>query len=199
MNARFTVRVLIAATLASVAWVIIDAIPNRPSHVDVPVAVVVFLLGLVLLPVLFAKPLDRFNTLLTEAPIEDLFVALLGLGLGLIIAALLAIPLSHLPYPSGAWLPLVALIVITPLCLQVMLGRRADVRTLLLQRAHAGPAAEEGTPAPPRHRVLLDTSAIIDGRIADITSTGFIHGELIVPRFVLDELQHIADSPDVLR
>jgi uncharacterized protein YacL len=48
-------------------------------------------------------------------------------------------------------------------------------------------------------RILVDTSAIIDGRIADIADTGFIAGTLVVPRFVLEELQHIADSPDSLR
>ncbi|HEX6797981.1 MAG TPA: PIN domain-containing protein [Ktedonobacterales bacterium] len=48
-------------------------------------------------------------------------------------------------------------------------------------------------------RILVDTSAIIDGRIADIADTGFIAGTLVVPRFVLEELQHIADSPDSMR
>jgi uncharacterized protein YacL len=48
-------------------------------------------------------------------------------------------------------------------------------------------------------RVLVDTSAIIDGRIADIGQTGFLAATLVVPRFVLEELQHIADSPDSLR
>jgi uncharacterized protein YacL len=47
--------------------------------------------------------------------------------------------------------------------------------------------------------VLLDTSVIIDGRIADISQTGFVSGTMLVPRFVLNELQHIADSPDALR
>jgi uncharacterized protein YacL len=47
--------------------------------------------------------------------------------------------------------------------------------------------------------VLLDTSVIIDGRIADISRTGFIEGEMLVPRFVLNELQHIAVSSDALR
>lgn len=46
---------------------------------------------------------------------------------------------------------------------------------------------------------LLDTSVIIDGRIADICDTGFVEGELIVPRFVLNELQLIADSPDAMK
>ncbi|MGH2518005.1 MAG: PIN/TRAM domain-containing protein [Ktedonobacterales bacterium] len=48
-------------------------------------------------------------------------------------------------------------------------------------------------------RILVDTSAIIDGRIADISETGFIFGSLVVPRFVLEELQHIADSADSMR
>src|SRR6266545_6713974 len=48
-------------------------------------------------------------------------------------------------------------------------------------------------------RVLVDTSSIIDGRIADIAQTGFLSGPLVVPRFVLHELQRIADSPDPLR
>lgn len=49
------------------------------------------------------------------------------------------------------------------------------------------------------NQVLLDTSVIIDGRIADVSRTGFIQGTMLVPRFVLNELQHIADSPDTLR
>ena len=49
---------------------------------------------------------------------------------------------------------------------------------------------------PPK---VLDTSVIIDGRIADICKTGFIEGKLVIPRFVLNELQHIADSSDDLK
>lgn len=46
---------------------------------------------------------------------------------------------------------------------------------------------------------LVDTSVLIDGRVADICDTGFVEGTLLVPRFVLNELQHIADSSEVLR
>ncbi|HOA23685.1 MAG TPA: PIN domain-containing protein, partial [Aggregatilineales bacterium] len=56
---------------------------------------------------------------------------------------------------------------------------------------------EEGL--TPSRKVLLDTSVIIDGRIADISQVGFIMGPMVVPRFVLQELQHIADSADTLR
>jgi uncharacterized protein YacL len=51
----------------------------------------------------------------------------------------------------------------------------------------------------PNRQLLLDTSVIIDGRIADVSQTGFVMGPMLVPRFVLSELQHIADSPDALR
>ena len=47
--------------------------------------------------------------------------------------------------------------------------------------------------------ILLDTSVIIDGRVADIAKTGFLPGTLLIPRFVLNELQYIADSPDSMR
>ncbi|MFP9170390.1 PIN domain-containing protein, partial [Enterococcus faecalis] len=46
---------------------------------------------------------------------------------------------------------------------------------------------------------ILDTSVIIDGRIADICQTGFLEGVIVIPQFVLEELQHIADSSDVLK
>jgi len=56
-----------------------------------------------------------------------------------------------------------------------------------------------GKKSKPSERILVDTSAIIDGRIADISQTGFVPGTLVVPRFVLEELQHIADSADSMR
>jgi uncharacterized protein YacL len=198
MNTRFTLRLTIAAALGSVAWMMIDALPHHLDHVDVGSAVVVFLLGLLVLPLALASRYARLNRFLSEAPIEDLLTALLGVGLGLVLSALVTFPLSRLEYPARVWLPLIALVVITSLCTQMVLDRRQDVRRAISQMAHPAPLVPAPLP-PTKPRVLLDTSAIIDGRIADISSTGFITGELIVPRFVLDELQRIADSPDVLR
>jgi uncharacterized protein YacL len=59
--------------------------------------------------------------------------------------------------------------------------------------------AVRGKAARNSDKILVDTSAIIDGRIADIADTGFVAGTLVVPRFVLEELQHIADSADSMR
>lgn len=75
----------------------------------------------------------------------------------------------------------------------IMLGltRASQFETLI--------TAVQRTTAEPGTLKLVDTSVIIDGRIADICASGFIEGTLLVPRFVLQELQHIADSSDVLR
>ena len=58
------------------------------------------------------------------------------------------------------------------------------------------PVEEEGTEPPKNSLKILDTSVIIDGRIADICQTGFLEGTIVIPQFVLAELQHIADSSD---
>ena len=62
------------------------------------------------------------------------------------------------------------------------------------------PDTEAGTDAQyPEPHIVVDTSVLIDGRVAEIVESGFLYGTLVVPRFVLDELQHIADSSDTLR
>jgi uncharacterized protein YacL len=76
--------------------------------------------------------------------------------------------------------------------IQLLVLRERDLMALVQARLARGRAEEE-------RYVLLDTSAIIDGRIADIAQTGFVDGTLLVPRFVLDELQQIADSKEPLR
>jgi uncharacterized protein YacL len=61
------------------------------------------------------------------------------------------------------------------------------------------PALAAGGMESPRTKKLLDTSVIIDGRIADLCETDFIEGTLVVPHFILQELQHISDSSDGLK
>jgi uncharacterized protein YacL len=56
-----------------------------------------------------------------------------------------------------------------------------------------------GTRRPPSREALIDTSALIDGRIAEVVESGFLDLDLIVPEFVLRELQHVADAPDPMR
>ncbi|MGD9315233.1 MAG: TRAM domain-containing protein, partial [Anaerolineae bacterium] len=100
----------------------------------------------------------------------------------------------NLPSPFGDFLPFLAALIFGYLGMAVMMMRQGDIFAVLGSRF-----SSEGPPEREDRPVLLDTSVIIDGRIADISQTGFISGTMLVPRFVLNELQHIADSPDALR
>jgi uncharacterized protein YacL len=84
----------------------------------------------------------------------------------------------------------------------ILVMRKRDLLSLvggLRSPGERGESRDKGAAKLSGAKVLLDTSAIIDGRIADVSQTGFIGGAMVVPRFVLSELQHIADSPDALR
>jgi len=156
------------------------------------------LFGLVLTPYVTVRPFLAVRRRIHQAPVQQLLAAVLGLIVGLIIAALISFPLSLLPSPFSQILPFVAALLFGYLGIMVMITRQRDIFSLL--RGQLPGRAESPESRGDGHRpVLLDTSVIIDGRIADISLTGFIEGEMLVPRFVLNELQHIADSPDPLR
>ena len=122
----------------------------------------------------------------------------MGLVVGLLVAGLLAWPLSTLPQPFNQILPSSGAILSGWLGITIFVARRSEIMKTLHLRSR-GIFRESITPTQNGHGVLIDTSAIIDGRISDISRTGFINGPIMVPRFVLNELQHIADSSDSMR
>ena len=140
------------------------------------------------------------RSLLGRLSAESLFAGLTGLVVGLLIAALLAFPLSLLPEPFGADPALHR-------CDRLLLPRRFAVRDApgrhhgIAQRLKRtrGESGGSSSWTNLNRTILLDTSVIIDGRVADIAKTGFLPGTLLIPRFVLNELQYIADFPDGLR
>jgi len=142
------------------------------------------------------------RSLLGRIAAETLFAALSGLVTGLIIAALLAFPLSLLPDIFGKVAPFIGMIIFVYLGVSVFVMRQGDIMGLLssFNVGGGGGGDDEGSNwSRMKRTILLDTSVIIDGRIADIASTGFLPGTLLIPRFVLNELQYVADSPDGLR
>ncbi len=153
------------------------------------------LAGLVVTPYLTIRPLRFLRRQIQRIPIQQLIAAIIGLTVGLLIAALAALPLSMLPPPFNQFLPFLAAVLFGYFGMALMTMRREELFTIF-GRGRGLPLDENRPPVPP---VLLDTSVIIDGRIADISHTGFLSGEMLVPRFVLNELQHIADSSDTLR
>lgn len=153
---------------------------------------------------------------------SDLIAAIIGLTVGLIISSLLAIPLAplaNLPTNLGHILPFVVAVVFSFLGITLAVQRKNDMvhlfQTSFMARrrereeererererdkGNKDHDKERPVQKPPEPQILLDTSAIIDGRIADISQTGFVYGTLVVPQFVLNELQRIADSADAMR
>ena len=150
-----------------------------------------------------------------ETSASDLVAAIIGLIVGLIISFLIATPLANLPGTWGRILPFVGTVVCGGLGLALAVQRKSDMAHLfqtgiITRRMRDRDRDEEhekekdrgkehAPEVQPVTQILLDTSAIIDGRIADISQTGFVSGALVVPRFVLNELQRIADSADTMR
>ncbi len=151
------------------------------------------LLGFFFTPHLTTRPFFWVRGKIRQVPAQTLLSAGAGLIAGLVISALLTLPLSRLPSPFGETLPFVAVLIFSYFGILVTVTREKEILGVLGVRLSKD---KQGFKEEP---VLLDTSVIIDGRIADISQTGFIHGSVLIPRFVLNELQHIADSPDVLR
>lgn len=149
-------------------------------------------------------PTNAAQSALCSVPITDLVAGLIGITFGLLIAALLSVPISQLPAPFGNVVPLALVFMCGYLGAAILVLCKHDFFSLLRggieQRPGVGTAYSEIAVAPSHSpMLLLDTSVIIDGRIADVAKTGFLLGTLTVPRFVLNELQYIADSPDSLR
>jgi uncharacterized protein YacL len=201
MSVEFISRIIgmILLAVGGVFWGIYVAaqLGGSPYQYAAIFLLVGALFGLVLTPYVTVRPFVALRKRIRQAPAQHLLAAVLGLIVGLIIAALVSFPLSLLPPPFSQILPFVAAVLFGYLGIMVMIIRQRDILNLIRGLPGRGESREGGANG---HRpVLLDTSVIIDGRIADISLTGFIEGEMLVPRFVLNELQHIADSSDALR
>jgi PIN/TRAM domain protein len=145
-------------------------------------------------------------------PTRDVIAGAIGLFIGLIIARLLGDSFSTIPI-VGDYIPIVFSVVLGYLGVHIMVKKQQEITEafdFIPRFLREMTRIREGrVPAPlpvqmrdgqtERQYKLLDTSVIIDGRIADICETGFLEGTLLIPVFVLEELQHIADSPDSLK
>jgi uncharacterized protein YacL len=160
-----------------------------------------FIVGFALLPYLTVVPAGWLIRRVQELSTAEFVTAVAGLLIGLLMGLLLGLPLSAIPAPLGTWLPLGVSVFLGLGMAGLTVAKRADLVTAaeaigLARRPEGGDGRSSRSSEP---HIVVDTSSIIDGRIAEIVESGFIYGTLVVPRFVLDELQHIADSSDTLR
>ena len=157
--------------------------------------------GFAILPYLTVVPARWLLRQVEDLSTAEFVAAVIGLLIGLLMGLLLGLPLSNFDPPLGTWLPLGVSLLFGLGMLGLTVAKRADLllaaQTVGLVRS-PDQAQAKGLRFGDPH-IVVDTSAIIDGRIAEIVESGFIYGTLVIPRFVLDELQHIADSSDALR
>jgi uncharacterized protein YacL len=156
--------------------------------------------GFAILPYLTLVPATWLISRVEDLSTAEFVTAVIGLTLGLLMGLLLGVPLANLPPPWGDVLPLGVSLFLGLGMLGLTVAKRRD----LIMAAQAVGFLRSGDDVRNENlagepRIVVDTSAIIDGRIAEIVESGFIYGTLVIPRFVLDELQHIADSSDTLR
>jgi len=172
--------------------------PATPGNIHLRWVLVAAAIGAVvgaaITPWVTIRPARFIRRRIRQVSAQELISTIAGLVLGLIVASLLVPVLAMLPKPFSQILPLVGAVVLGYLGILVGTLRGHELSAFVRGRARDKDAASQD-----ERPILLDTSVIIDGRIADISQTGFISGPMIVPRFVLNELQHIADSPDTLR
>jgi uncharacterized protein YacL len=156
--------------------------------------------GFAILPYLTIVPAGWLIRQVQELSTAEFVTAVAGLILGLFLGLLLGLPLSRFDPPLGTWLPLGVSLFLGLGMVGLTVAKRSDLIAaaeamgMVRRPAEVVPEIRSGDP-----RVVVDTSAIIDGRIAEIVESGFLYGTLVIPRFVLEELQHIADSSDTLR
>lgn len=139
---------------------------------------------------------------LARPSLKHVFFGVISVILGLMVAALLADPLSKLPSFWGTYLPLVVSVVfaIAALLLYRKMIPAVDhwIETLIKTFGIGGLTAIFGSH---QHRslasdVIIDTSTLIDGRIVKVAKLGYLPQKVLVPRFIMAELQNIADSKD---
>ena len=175
------------------------------------VAVIIVLLFALIFFILSPKVFKGLEDLLAiwEREIQtksftEVVLGAVGLILGLIIAFLISQPIYKIPIPYvGSVISILLYGMLGYLGLNIGMSNKdtisEKVRDLSYLAAKRTAKPKENIKTREGIPKVLDTSVIIDGRILDIAKIGFIEGPLVVPVFVLEELQHIADSADALK
>ena len=204
MRGELFIRILVGAVLGVAGWRLAIIVAGRSEAASeltwvLSLALGGYACGFLLAPHLAIRPWRwmRANSWRVQRvmPVQTLVAAAIGMAFALVITALLTLPLAMLPDPWGKYAPLGAAIFLICLFVPITMLQGPAVLQFFFSSSPLVP----GKGSSRSEFLILDTNAIIDGRIADIMQTGFVQGTLLIPRFVLDELRHIADSNDPLR
>ncbi|MDO5718702.1 MAG: PIN domain-containing protein [Tissierellia bacterium] len=200
----FFVGVLLVFGLNS--WKLIEITSNK---LNIAIYIGVGLIFALIFYLLSSAIINKLNDVVGKAeaelsriPSRDILFGSLGLIVGLLIAYFLTQPLQNLPIPIlgsalGTLLSVVIYLGLGYLGIRLAIKSKDDISTLFSRTRQI--SSDRDSKQMNENLKILDTSVIIDGRIIDIIRAGFIEGAIVLPNFVLEELQHIADSSDNLR
>jgi uncharacterized protein YacL len=174
-------------------WINLGGLPV-PAYFGLGLGALLFFIGSSWVAGYLVLLLKESEDYLVKIPVTDLLFGAMGLIVGLIVAFLLIPSVETLDF-VGAVLPIFISGFLGYLGFRVGYKKRDEIASILSLRSKD---KKKDNKNQVEHKIL-DTSVIIDGRIADICKAGFIEGTIVIPEFVLEELQHIADSSDVLK
>lgn len=158
------------------------------------------IIGLVSTPFVLGKLYRTISEQTHPIPTSRMLSGVVGVIMGLLVALLFSIPLWRIPGWPSVTFPIALSLLLAYLGGMIMFSPSRDLFQKFVPESsshslNADPRARGDSPGI----MLIDTSAIIDGRIASVSETGFLQGTLVIPRFVLNELRHVADSGDSIR
>lgn len=195
---RITIAVFLTALLGVFWMVQVTGLWNRGASVGtvafIAAGIMVSYLVLNGIVVYCRKRIRVFYEMLETISIDVLLGGIAGLLLGIMVGVLSTYPLSMLK-GWGNYLIIAVFVGCGVLGVKIGTSRAEDLLSLFPGQAKRTLLA----PGDSCETKVLDTSAIIDGRIYDVCQSSFLDGRLVVPTFVIEELQHIADSSDNLR
>lgn len=147
----------------------------------------------------FKKTSQWIENKLQKTPMQDILYGFFGMVMGLLLANLFNRAFLGIPWVGG-YIPIIFNIIMAYLGANVALKKKDELTNIVASSlGNLQKKKKKSSVINLIRPKILDTSVIIDGRIADICKTGFIEGTLVIPGFVLEELRHIADSSDSLK
>jgi uncharacterized protein YacL len=150
-------------------------------------------------PLLSVDPYLWLERTLDEAPASQVVGGLIGVLAALLISALVAVLLNPLPWGIGVIISITAATALVYVGVRTGTRRRDALAVVFGRGTPSVPSIDDPAAPIDGQPVIIDTSVLIDGRIVDVAAAGFLPGRLLIPGFVLEELQRVADSADPFR
>ncbi|PCS00645.1 PIN/TRAM domain-containing protein [Lactococcus fujiensis] len=203
----------LGVTFLPALWTVLGQDNSILNHgiIDGLIGAIIFLILSFLVSGIMLRGLKHFENNIVKVNLSKLVYNFIGAILGLFVGVMGTFPLTRLNVPILSTLVPFLVILVLTYCGYLIFDKRGEeiVRVLFRRRREMNGQPleavgitvgknEELVPIK-EHMILLDTSSVIDGRILDVLKTGFISDKVIVPNFVLLELQTISDSADALK